>query len=46
MFTIVLSSPTMNRLMQQMPRTSMRRRGLSTGVASGGAETRLVIDIE
>ena len=32
-FTIVLSRPTMNRLMQQMARTSIRRRGLSSGRA-------------
>src|SRR6478609_9503080 len=30
-FTIVLSRPTMNRLMQQMPSTSRRRRRLSSG---------------
>jgi hypothetical protein len=45
MFTIVLSRPTMNRLMQQMARTSMRRRGLSAGVAAAGSVARLVIDI-
>ncbi len=32
-FTIVLSSPTMNRLMQQMASTSRRRRRLSSGRA-------------
>ena len=32
-FTIVLSRPTMNRLMQQMPSTSRRRWRLSSGTA-------------
>ncbi|GAA3567682.1 hypothetical protein GCM10022419_055620 [Nonomuraea rosea] len=45
MFTIVLSRPTMNRLMQQMARTSIRRRGLSTEADEGGAGARLVICI-
>ena len=33
-FTIVLSTPKMNRLRQQMARTSMRRRRLSLGTGS------------
>ena len=39
-FTIVLSRPTMNRLMQQMPSTSRRRWRLSSGTAVHLAGTR------
>ncbi|GAA2208102.1 hypothetical protein GCM10009850_035600 [Nonomuraea monospora] len=45
MFTIVLSRPTMNRLMQQMARTSIRRRGLRAGAVAAGAVAELVIGI-
>src|SRR3954468_1090733 len=41
MFTIVLSSPTMSRLMQQMARMSRRRRRV--GASAGAATCRTII---
>ncbi|GAA3155620.1 hypothetical protein GCM10020001_094420 [Nonomuraea salmonea] len=46
MFTIVLSRPTMNRLMQQMARTSIRRRRPSAGGAAAAEVDRSVIGIK
>ena len=44
-FTIVLSTPKMNRLMQQMARISSRRRRLGSGTGSLGAHPALVLVI-
>ncbi|GAA4634950.1 hypothetical protein GCM10023196_078530 [Actinoallomurus vinaceus] len=47
-FTIVLSRPTMNRLMQQIARISRRRRWSGTAVSLGAGDlsaSRLVMDI-
>ncbi|GAB3963632.1 hypothetical protein GCM10029978_022160 [Actinoallomurus acanthiterrae] len=44
-FTIVLSRPTMNRLMQQIARISRRRRRFGGAVSPATGERRLVMYI-